>query len=398
MQEIRFRSHPPKNAPSLSTERMSFLIACKSKIPFRKCWHKQIDAGTSIIIVSTELNAYCDSYVNIFALPIPMPPYPTHTFSDIFNAENCCEFIIVRKNISTPFHEHSEQEVKECYEKEREQKMLDGRIKDEHKRFAVKVIYDNFQEIKNHIDLSQEKTNINLFANYQLHYFDENNNKLCSSLVFFSNPDSFSLAKERYNLSVFHKLEIYDKIKKIIVNRGMIKTGRDLQYIIFEAIELVLKNNIEDHECYKYFLNDNGSPKDESDMQALLYALLRSLLNIAGINIAREVQLKGGELDFLCTYTSLDGRNLSVAIELKKAHHLKLLHGLKNQLPQYMNAQQTKYGIFLVLWFKNEQYPLPTNFSSIEELKNKLEKEKPHSKITIENLIIDCTRHKPPSK
>ena len=135
-------------------------------VSYGKYWRKQIDSNTSIMIIPKKLNAYIAPYVDIFALPIPMPLYPTYLFSDIYDAENCCECIIVRKNVPTPFYEHTDQKIKEHYEQAREQRMLNGREKDEHKQFAIKLLYYNLKEIKKYFDLPQEKIDINLFANY----------------------------------------------------------------------------------------------------------------------------------------------------------------------------------------------------------------------------------------
>ena len=40
MQELKISTHPLKTAPPLSTEQMSFLISCKTEIPYGKYWRK----------------------------------------------------------------------------------------------------------------------------------------------------------------------------------------------------------------------------------------------------------------------------------------------------------------------------------------------------------------------
>ncbi|MBM4271203.1 MAG: hypothetical protein FJ139_03455 [Deltaproteobacteria bacterium] len=123
---------------------------------------------------------------------------------------------------------------------------------------------------------------------------------------------------------------------------------------------------------------------------------LQPILEAKGIQICREIVAANGSLDFLCTYTS-NGNLFKVGIELKKAHHKDLLSGLTQQLPQYLMDEGTKHGIFLVLWFKNDNFRLPVKYDSISALIKDLESNVPN-KYQFTIMAIDCTKQSSPSK
>jgi hypothetical protein len=123
---------------------------------------------------------------------------------------------------------------------------------------------------------------------------------------------------------------------------------------------------------------------------------LKPILGVKGIQISREIVAANGSLDFLCSY-NYAGRPFKVGIELKKAHHEKLVNGLTQQLPQYLKYEETKHGIFVVLWFKNSNFVEPSKYVSIDNLITKLEKSIP-KKHEINIMVIDCTKPIPPSK
>ena len=88
---------------------------------------------------------------------------------------------------------------------------------------------------------------------------------------------------------------------------------------------------------------------------------------------------------------------MNVCVELKNAHHPNLKHGIEVQLPLYIKDIGNKEGIFLVLWYKSDEFDNPTNFNVIKDIEdfllNNISK-----KYRIKPLIIDCTKKISPSK
>ncbi|NOQ48771.1 MAG: hypothetical protein GQ576_06525, partial [Methanococcoides sp.] len=79
-------------------------------------------------------------------------------------------------------------------------------------------------------------------------------------------------------------------------------------------------------------------------------------------------------------------------------HHEKLEHGLTNQLPLYLKASPSKSGIFLVMWFKDEQgkyFNKPINKSKLDMLKyleEKVEEINEVGDFKIESILIDASK------
>lgn len=66
-------------------------------------------------------------------------------------------------------------------------------------------------------------------------------------------------------------------------------------------------------------------------------------------------------------------------------------------MPKYISDEGNRHGIFLVLWYKNENFDKPSKYNSIIELHDELKKSIPR-KLKIEIEIIDCNIKQSPSK
>ena len=152
-----------------------------------------------------------------------------------------------------------------------------------------------------------------------------------------------------------------------------------------KSIELGgLHKNLWDAELMK--------PISETMAQRLLFNQLRYLAEIKGIHISRETVSANGSLDFFFQY-SKDGKTLRVCVELKNAHHAKADYGNNTQLIEYIKDTGYKQGIYLVLWYKGENFEEPKKYSSMGELQEKLDGN-PTGIYRIKNLIIDCSLDK----
>ena len=147
-----------------------------------------------------------------------------------------------------------------------------------------------------------------------------------------------------------------------------INTETDLYEVVMEVIIDVIKHHIENRYWIQPFwddarkFNQEGSkiiipkqPKREPSIQPTLHLLLYMTLTPFGIHVERETNEGVGLLDFKCLYTTKDRTPLSVLIEFKLAHHGNIVHGLNEQLPTYLKANKSNHGVFVVMWFKDEQ-------------------------------------------
>lgn len=139
-------------------------------------------------------------------------------------------------------------------------------------------------------------------------------------------------------------------------------------------------------------------PKNEPDIHPTIHALLFNIAEAKNLLIVREYLVGGGMLDFLVSAPLQTGRQTSVAIEFKHAHSNDLEHGLLEQLPSYMRANGTDFGIYCILYFKGQHFQEPAQYDS-DSLRVYLETLRVEAGLTnIRVIILDVSHHKPPSK
>jgi hypothetical protein len=248
-------------------------------------------------------------------------------------------------------------------------------------------------------DMKREEININLISNHLVNYIDENNNSIFHKVHTITNLDSYLKVKNRY-LEKIAELNLSDEfldIRELLFETDIVTSG-SLREFISRALDLTVKKSIELRGIYKFLWKDSKleEPLNEPDIQPMIKTHLQPILEAKGIQISREIVAANGSLDFICTYTS-NGSLFKVGIELKRAHHENLLKGLTQQLPQYLKDEGTKQGIFLVLWFKNDNFRQPSKYDSISVLIKDLEPNIP-KKYQFKIMVIDCTKHPSPSK
>jgi hypothetical protein len=249
------------------------------------------------------------------------------------------------------------------------------------------------------IDIKREDININIVSNYLVNYQDQFGTSIFHKVHTITNLDSYLRVKERYLETIAH-LNLSDEfpeIRKLMIETELVTAGT-FRNFINQILNLTVKKQIELGGINRFLWKDFGfkEPRNETEIQPLIMSHLKPILGVKGIQISREIVAANGSLDFLCSY-NYAGRPFKVGIELKKAHHEKLVNGLTQQLPQYLKYEETKHGIFVVLWFKNSNFVEPSKYVSIDNLITKLEKSIP-KKHEINIMVIDCTKPIPPSK
>ena len=183
----------------------------------------------------------------------------------------------------------------------------------------------------------------------------------------------------------------------------------DLQDVVFSIVAKI-KHYIEDRRWIEPFWdgkriikieNKNiklpDSPRNETKIQSTLHILFHIILSSFGVHVSRETDEGIGHLDFKFMYTTKNGVPLSVSAEFKLAHKKKLKHGLTRQLPAYLRANQSSSGMFVVMWFKDENekfFKEPKNrikSQMIEFIENTTEMINQEEGLNIKSILIDAS-------
>lgn len=200
-----------------------------------------------------------------------------------------------------------------------------------------------------------------------------------------------------------------EKGKLKIYESSVIKSETDLLKTIFDAITEI-KKFIENKRSSQAFWNEKSEitvkgikypvlakPKKEINIQPTLERFFDLQLKSLGIHVSRETNEGVGDLDFKFSFTTETQIRLYVCSELKLAHNREFEGGLTKQLPAYIRANDSKSGIFLVMWFKDEEKkffsePINKNKSEmIEFIEDKIKDIKNEDGINIESILIDVS-------
>ncbi len=122
--------------------------------------------------------------------------------------------------------------------------------------------------------------------------------------------------------------------------------------------------------------------------------MLRDQSLLLGFELSREVGAGAGSLDMKATAPLKTGELVNIAIEAKNAHSGDIEDGIRFQLPEYMKSTSSTFGIYLVLWYKCEEFEEPKTSST--DLTWGLTKNRPYQTIIVE--LFDLSLPIPPSK
>jgi hypothetical protein len=138
-------------------------------------------------------------------------------------------------------------------------------------------------------------------------------------------------------------------------------------------------------------------PKKERDVVAAVHGLLFDVAALKNYQIHPESPAAVGNLDFLINGVLETGEFVSCCIEFKHAHNPDLNNGLLKQLPAYMSATGSNYGIYCILYFKGAHFDLPDE--NVPDMEYKLKNLAFASGLRNINVItLNLSRPKPPSK
>ena len=146
---------------------------------------------------------------------------------------------------------------------------------------------------------------------------------------------------------------------------------------------------------YRVFWRDEKcieSPKHEPEIHHYIKSILKPYCELRNIKISRENVVANGRIDLSFVYL-----NYTVCLEVKKGDHQDIESALKTQLTEYMKGERTNYGIYMVLWYKNNQgYDSPAKYKRLKSLLENIEV--PDNNLIYNIQGIDCNRPISPSK
>ncbi|RME40199.1 MAG: hypothetical protein D6794_02625, partial [Deltaproteobacteria bacterium] len=161
--------------------------------------------------------------------------------------------------------------------------------------------------------------------------------------------------KEKYAEGRWHPLAPSELIRVLNENAVPIRSAEDLYAFCGKALEEV-RLDIERGEASIRSLlwNDDGSPKDETAFQRLVFDKLRGVMAryqhriVAG----REIDIAGNFPDIFVSVVLPSGQQARVFIEMKRQQHDGVVRAIQDQLiDKYLTDVETSHGIYLVGWY-----------------------------------------------
>lgn len=189
-------------------------------------------------------------------------------------------------------------------------------------------------------------------------FFNNKNEEILTIVNTLTHKDSYKNSIKKYILDS----NVIKDINQFDTNKKEICSEEDLLDIVKLFTEDCIKHHVENRRWIEPFWNDGldkervkSIPKRETKIQPTLHVMYLEGLEKLGINIVRETDEGVGLLDFKFTHTNKNGKSLCVCVEFKLAHNKKIQKGINSQLPQYLKANRTKNGIYVVMWFKDSK-------------------------------------------
>lgn len=106
------------------------------------------------------------------------------------------------------------------------------------------------------------------------------------------------------------------------------------------------KYAVEDRGMWKLLYNkDTKTFRDEESIQLIFFLVAEFRCMANNIDLNRENNSGVGEIDIKLS----SGTRAKVIIEIKRLSSSVLIHGYTEQLPDYMRAEKTSYGIYIVV-------------------------------------------------
>jgi len=183
-----------------------------------------------------------------------------------------------------------------------------------------------------------------------------------------------------------------DKLDDIITEKTIDSKKTFIEFLE-SAIILSLKTPIELRNFKKEFWKDkmNSYPRYPHDYNILISTILEPVLRRKNIRISWEDTTN---LNVARCYT--DDKKYETNIYLFNAHNDILLNSIARDSLISIYSNDISDGIYLIFWFKNDHFPLPTSIKTIRDFKNIISRiEVPNNfKITVFNCSPNLEKKK----
>jgi len=169
---------------------------------------------------------------------------------------------------------------------------------------------------------------------------------------------------------IFHSIEQWQKknaegrwipllpedISRILSENAIpIRTADELFAFCSKLLEEI-RNDIErgDASIKRLLWNDDGTPKQETDFQRLVFDKLKGARSKYSHRIiaGREIDVAGNFPDIFISIALPSGQMARVFIEMKRQQHNEVVGAIEEQLvSKYLADADTFHGIYLVGWY-----------------------------------------------
>jgi len=179
------------------------------------------------------------------------------------------------------------------------------------------------------------------------------------------------------------------KWKRVVENSMDIKgfnSTEELHDFLVALVRDQLEYQIHFTKGFKHFWKKIGQKmiqKKENQFYPYIKDILEPACHARGIQICHENILANGRIDLTFSH-----RDLKVCMEIKKAHYEDTMEAINHHFTKYLYEKGTNHGIYLILWYKSDQFKEPRNYHNLEEMKRNIDIENNNYQYQI--MGIDC--------
>lgn len=270
-----------------------------------------------------------------------------------------------------------------------------------HKDRIIEILLELKSSESIPIELPENEVTSRLISNYLVTYYSADKQLIHHKIYTITNLDSYESIRNRYLDSIQRlKLDDVDNSFHEFFNQTRIISKKSFLEFCYTLFDFTIKKSIEYHGLEKYFWQECDSkmiPVIERFAYPIIFNELRSICEAKGIFLGHDIVAGVGKVDFHMFTLDTNRRPINVCVEVKNAHSSHLQNGIESQLPSYIDSIGNKQGIYLVLWYRHEQYKKPKKYEYIHDIISFLQDHSP-SNYDIRVMVIDCTPKVRPSK
>ena len=196
-----------------------------------------------------------------------------------------------------------------------------------------------------------------------------------SNITDNNQKDNFLLSK--YKTLRFSPIYPPNSILKWVRKENLISVNEYKSYsILVDAVISIfasLESKIESSSMYAAFWDKNkeniSTPKKEAEIYKTLVGLIQDECILKSLDISYE-KTEDDNLNFYISGHILNEGIKGVCIEVICAHSPNLERGITHQLPTYMRYCGADFGLYLVLWFKNNSFSEPSKYENLHVMED----------------------------